>query len=56
MKKRMRIQEVWRAGRIVFLEILFQSIIKKLVSLYNLLVAQRHTQQKGGFIFMEYKL
>lgn len=52
----MRIQEVWRAVRVVFLENLFQNIINKLVSLHNLLEAQRHTQEKGGFIYMEYKL
>lgn len=44
----MRIQEVGRVGRDVFLEILFQSIIKKLASLSNSLVAQRNILKKGG--------
>lgn len=47
----MRIQEVGRVGRAVFLEILFQSIIKKLASLSNSLVAQRNTLKKVFYIW-----
>lgn len=39
-----------------FWKFYFKILFKKLVSLLNLLGAQRHIQEQGGFIYVEYKL